>query len=75
MPKKKLQKYTVVLQYPSSISDGVETYMAHVSALNPVQAITKAKKDACKKSGYLGEPSDFTTLCTFTGHLIDWSPL
>ena len=65
--------FTVLLLYPDYLSDGQETYLAHVSTYSVANAVKEAQliawKIAWKDSD--GKPDDFRPLLCVRGHHFD----
>jgi hypothetical protein len=62
--------YSVVLGYPDHVAPG-ETYLVHVGANNPAEAIRKAKTSLA--IAYDLEPEDITVIFACRGHHMDLS--
>jgi hypothetical protein len=69
--------YTVLLLRPDYIADqyGEDTYLAHVTAGNPTEALAEARREVAKADGN-DEPewNDYACLCIFEGTLTDLNP-
>ena len=67
--------FTVLLLYPDYLSDGTQTYQAHIEADNSREAAVSAQVDAKLD---LGNPDDelddFLVLAVYHGHLNDVKP-
>ena len=69
-----MHPYTVLLLYPEYLNDnGDETYLAHVEAANPREAVTVARQEVAEAhtSEYgcsLNDPADMAALIVFPGH-------
>lgn len=65
-----VKKYSVLLLYPEGEwSTGPETYFAHVEALSPERAVTKARWLAVWDNQGNITRDEFTLLAVFRGHL------
>ena len=62
--------YSVLLLYPDYANDsGTETYYAFVEALNPIEAVAVAQREAVTaQDGMDGDPEDFAALLVTPGH-------
>lgn len=62
--------YSVLLLYPDYANDsGMETYYAFVEALNPLEAVAMAQRQAVTaQQGVDGDPDDFAPLLVTPGH-------
>jgi hypothetical protein len=69
-----MKPYTVLLLYPDYMNDnGDETYLAHVEATDPREAVTAARQQAVAANTdehgcNLNDPTDMTALIVFPGH-------
>lgn len=74
-----MKPFTVLLVYPDFLSEnyGKETYLAHVDASDPEDAIHRAQLQACAANAvpddpdYYIEPDSFYVTAIFNGHLQD----
>lgn len=68
-----MNKFTVIMLYPDYLSDGAETYVAHVEALNQKEACKTARIEAVEVNDptAVDDPDDFSVLHVFEGHLED----
>lgn len=69
-----MQKYTVLLLYPDYMNEGgVETYLAHVTALSRADAITEARIEARDLDGNseCDDGDDFAVLMVMSGHIAE----
>jgi hypothetical protein len=62
--------YSVLLLYPDYANDtGTETYYAFVEALDPIQAVALAQREAVTAQECMdGDPEDFAPLLVTPGH-------
>jgi len=62
--------YSVLLLYPDYANDtGTETYYAFVEALDPIQAVALAQREAVTAQECMdGDPEDFAALLVTPGH-------
>ena len=62
--------YSVLLLYPDYANDsGTETYYAFVEALDPIDAVALAQREAVTaQDGMDGDPGDFAPLLVTPGH-------
>ena len=62
--------YSVLLLYPDYANDsGTETYYAFVEALDPIEAVALAQREAVtSQEGMDGDPEDFAALLVTPGH-------
>jgi hypothetical protein len=62
--------YSVLLLYPDYANDsGLETYYAFVEALDPIEAVATAQREAVRsQDGMVGDPEDFPPLLVTPGH-------
>jgi hypothetical protein len=69
-----MHPYTVLLLYPDYLNDnGDETYLAHVEAADPREAVTAARQQATdanttERGCSLNNPTDMAALIVFPGH-------
>jgi len=67
-PWVQLLPYSVVLHYP----DTLETYLAHVHAIDTNVAVRKAQEQASEANDGMIAPEDFNrVICVCVGHIID----
>jgi hypothetical protein len=61
--------YSVLLLYPEYANDGTETYYAFVEAVDPIEAVAVAQRQAvAAQEGIEIEPDDFIPLLVTPGH-------
>ena len=73
--------WTVLLLYPDYLSDGAETYQAHVWGADVDEAIYNAQLEVSRprrdpdpddpEEDYNGEPEDYLPLAAYRFHLVD----
>jgi hypothetical protein len=62
-----MKKFSVLLLYPDYVSDGVETFFAHVRAADKDAAILKAQNMAARENIGVDQPEDFAVLIVSSG--------
>lgn len=67
--------YTVILLLPDDVAHnyGQDSYLRHIIAPNPTQAVTWAKEQAAEADDH-EDPDAYFVIACFPGHLDDLNP-